>query len=279
MTGSEVNRPWLHVLSLGVIYFGLIVRTFHRYGDPLDRAWMRVVNEWMKDTLDPRQNPYSAAQQPSSGAFNASLQSATRDGVTSKFQHAYQTQAAAPLVRALAEEGSSAAPPGPLTKLSPSAPLTSRPSAFLKTPRPAASQPMIPFTVMQLGHRDIEARITGHANPTWSGAIDADDWTRFILVRFLDSRSQSCNPHRFSVRTSQVLGMNSFHSRDHKPALPAPTFPPTPYYHRLDVPIQRPIQSTLFAILLVSGTNFTSTPGIWRLLWWCSMIHRTLRSL
>jgi hypothetical protein len=41
-----------------------------------------------------------------------------------------------------------------------------------------------------------------------------------------------------------VLGMNSFHSRDHKPALPAPTFPPTPYYHRLDVPIQRPIQST-----------------------------------
>ncbi|KAJ7869191.1 hypothetical protein B0H14DRAFT_2503648 [Mycena olivaceomarginata] len=168
------------VFFLGVIYFGLIVRTFHRYGDPLDREWMRVVNEWMKDTLDPRQNPYSA-QQPSSGPFNRSFQSATRDGVTSKFRHAYQTQAAAPLVRALAEEGFPAAPPEPLTKLSPSAPLTSRPSAFLKTPHPAASQPVIPFIVMQLGHRHVEARITGHADPTWSGAIDADDWTRFIL--------------------------------------------------------------------------------------------------
>jgi hypothetical protein len=171
---------------LGVIYFGLIVGTFHRYGDPLDREWMWVINEWMKDTLDPRQNPYSA-QQPSSGPSNPSFQSATLDGVTLKFQHACQTQAAAPLVRALAEEGSPAAPPELLTKLSPSAPLTSRPSAFLKPPRPATSQPMIPFTVMQLGHRDVEARITGHADPTWSGAIDADDWTRFILVRFLDS--------------------------------------------------------------------------------------------
>ncbi|KAJ7869201.1 hypothetical protein B0H14DRAFT_2346259 [Mycena olivaceomarginata] len=174
------------VFFLGVIYFGLIVGTFHRYGDPLDREWMRVVNEWMKDASDPHQNPYSA-QQPSSGPFNPSFQSATRDGVTSKYQHSDQTQAAAPLVRALAEEGSPAAPPEPLTKLSPSTPLTSRPSAFFKTPRPAISQPIIPFTVMKLGHPDVEARIAGHKDPTWSGAIAADDWSRFMLVRFPDS--------------------------------------------------------------------------------------------
>ncbi|KAJ7359090.1 hypothetical protein DFH08DRAFT_686293 [Mycena albidolilacea] len=175
------------VFFLGVIYFGLIVGTFHRYGDPLDREWMRVVNEWMKDTLDPHQNPYNA-QQPSSGPFNPPFHSATRDGVTSKYQQAYQTQlqqmAGTPW--GLAEKGSSA-PLEPLTKLSPTPPLTSRPSAFFKTPRPAASQPILPFTVMELGHPDVEARIAGHKDPTWSGAIAADDWSRFILVRFPDS--------------------------------------------------------------------------------------------
>ncbi|KAJ7780161.1 hypothetical protein DFH07DRAFT_698018, partial [Mycena maculata] len=33
------------VFFLGLIYFVLIVRTFHRYGNPLDREWMHMVNE------------------------------------------------------------------------------------------------------------------------------------------------------------------------------------------------------------------------------------------
>ncbi|KAF7345444.1 hypothetical protein MVEN_01562500 [Mycena venus] len=52
------------VFSLGVIYFGLIVRTFHRYGDPLDREWMRTVNEWTKDALNTYQNEYKPFTEP-----------------------------------------------------------------------------------------------------------------------------------------------------------------------------------------------------------------------
>ncbi|KAJ7173467.1 hypothetical protein C8R46DRAFT_892782 [Mycena filopes] len=48
------------VFVLGIIYFVLIVRTFHRYGDPLDREWRRRVDEWTKE-MDPY--PYYQQQQ------------------------------------------------------------------------------------------------------------------------------------------------------------------------------------------------------------------------
>ncbi|KAF7309435.1 hypothetical protein MIND_00314300 [Mycena indigotica] len=34
------------VFALGLLYFCMIVREFHKFGDPLDREWTRVVNEW-----------------------------------------------------------------------------------------------------------------------------------------------------------------------------------------------------------------------------------------
>ncbi|KAF7317689.1 hypothetical protein MKEN_00856600 [Mycena kentingensis (nom. inval.)] len=37
------------VFALGVIYFGLIVREFNRYGEPLDREWMLAVKAWRNE--------------------------------------------------------------------------------------------------------------------------------------------------------------------------------------------------------------------------------------
>ncbi|KAJ6472660.1 hypothetical protein DFH09DRAFT_953981 [Mycena vulgaris] len=37
------------VFSLALMYFVLIVKTFHRYGDALDEEWMRTVRGWVKE--------------------------------------------------------------------------------------------------------------------------------------------------------------------------------------------------------------------------------------
>ncbi|KAF7317680.1 hypothetical protein MKEN_00855700 [Mycena kentingensis (nom. inval.)] len=50
------------VFALGLLYFTLIVREFHRYGDPLDRAWKRAVGEWANSY--PTQQPAAWSYQP-----------------------------------------------------------------------------------------------------------------------------------------------------------------------------------------------------------------------
>ncbi|KAF7345430.1 hypothetical protein MVEN_01561000 [Mycena venus] len=135
------------VFSLGVIYFGLIVRTFHRYGDPLDREWMRTVNEWTKEALNPYQNEYRRPTEP-------------------------------PVVPLVPPGVIDPTVPKNFQKLPPSNPLTSRPSAFFKTPGPICARPAEPFTILQLGS-DVEAR--PFVDPMWAGVITVDDYDRFML--------------------------------------------------------------------------------------------------
>ncbi|KAJ7065400.1 hypothetical protein C8F01DRAFT_744447 [Mycena amicta] len=45
------------VLAVGLVYFVLIVREFHRYGDPLDQAWLRAVNQWAIEYPYPAPQP------------------------------------------------------------------------------------------------------------------------------------------------------------------------------------------------------------------------------
>ncbi|KAJ7832002.1 hypothetical protein B0H13DRAFT_243382 [Mycena leptocephala] len=44
------------VLALALVYFALIVKTFHRYGDALDHEWVRTVNEWAKEGAGAQRN-------------------------------------------------------------------------------------------------------------------------------------------------------------------------------------------------------------------------------
>jgi hypothetical protein len=41
---------------LALVYFALIVKTFHRYGDALDHEWVRTVNEWAKEGAGAQRN-------------------------------------------------------------------------------------------------------------------------------------------------------------------------------------------------------------------------------
>ena len=52
MSPSEARVPRVIVsvvLSLGLIYFGLIASTLRRYGDMMDQAWQRRIMGWMSD--------------------------------------------------------------------------------------------------------------------------------------------------------------------------------------------------------------------------------------
>jgi len=52
MSPSEARIPRIIVsvvLSLGLIYFGLIASTLRRYGDMMDQAWQRRIMGWMSD--------------------------------------------------------------------------------------------------------------------------------------------------------------------------------------------------------------------------------------
>ncbi|KAK7031663.1 hypothetical protein R3P38DRAFT_2522605 [Favolaschia claudopus] len=163
------------VFALGIIYFVLIVRTFHRYGDPLDREWMRTVNEWTTEAI---RGQASFVPSPSSSSyvrlsekpdqFNASR------SVSAQSRGAYATPLAA-LARAESR------PPDNFEKLAPSVPLTSHPSAFFRAPESACALPISSSTVMQLGPSEVEARSAAYADPQWSRAVTPDDWSRFIL--------------------------------------------------------------------------------------------------
>ncbi|KAF8211143.1 hypothetical protein K438DRAFT_1569898 [Mycena galopus ATCC 62051] len=161
------------VFALGVIYFVLIVRTFHRYGDPLDREWMRAVNEWTKEAYPGSQNPHSAPQ-PASGPPHPSARLSLRS-IPPEMQFR-------PPVVPPSEEDTSWIQN--FAKIPLSNPVTSRPSAFFKTPHPASSPPAEPVTIMQLSHSDVEARIAAYGDPKWADAVTASDWHRFMTVRF-----------------------------------------------------------------------------------------------
>ncbi|KAK7031649.1 hypothetical protein R3P38DRAFT_2522284 [Favolaschia claudopus] len=160
------------VFALGVIYFVLIVRTFHRYGDPLDREWTRTLNEWTREALTtpdfqkvgvrslPRNSP-----SPSDGPQ-------PRQSSSFSSQQSYYTPSPA---------NPPHEPPHYSKKLASSIPLTSPPSAFFRPPDAICSQSVAPSTVMQLRQHDVATLTTGHTNPQWADAITSDDFDRFIL--------------------------------------------------------------------------------------------------
>jgi hypothetical protein len=170
------------VFSLGMIYFILIVRTFHRYGDPLDREWMRTVNQWTKEAMEyPYQNQPNRPVYPSPSWVRRSISpQKPRSSTPRSSRHPSPTRVVVPS-SFLAGDG--------FTKVPPSHPLTTRPSAFFNTPRPSStspepSLPIDPVTVMQLGYPDVQARTTAYANLGSAQAVTASDWSRFLLVRF-----------------------------------------------------------------------------------------------
>jgi len=81
------------VLSLGLIYFLLIVSTFRRYGDIMDRAWQQRVFGWAQEKLGfqyaPQPRPYSPVY--SSYADRPQPYQPTTEYTTSFAQHPVQT--------------------------------------------------------------------------------------------------------------------------------------------------------------------------------------------
>ena len=37
------------VLALGLLYMALVLKTFRHYGEPMDRAWKRRIDDWMQE--------------------------------------------------------------------------------------------------------------------------------------------------------------------------------------------------------------------------------------
>ncbi|KAJ7036527.1 hypothetical protein C8F04DRAFT_953769 [Mycena alexandri] len=147
------------VFSLGIIYFGLIVRTFHRYGDPLDREWMRRVNEWTKEAASYWNQPDT---KPAYSSW-VNLPSPTSRNISS---------ARVPLPPPFAEET--------FSRLLPSRPLTTHPSGFFKAGDRLFS-PLEPVTIMQLGNPDVHAP-----------QVAVNDLKRFMLVGFPDILVADC---------------------------------------------------------------------------------------
>ncbi|KAJ7708999.1 hypothetical protein B0H17DRAFT_916919 [Mycena rosella] len=171
------------VFSLGLIYFALIVRTFHRYGDPLDREWMRTVNEWTNQTS---YMPYPSQPLPPTFDRKVSVppsRSSTRHSDSAVIGRSVSPTSALHPVQI--EIPVSVLAMNDLTRLQPAVPLTTRPSAFFK-PLGGRTRSLLksePVTIMQLGP-DVKAQPMGYANPMWANAIQPDDWSRFMLVRF-----------------------------------------------------------------------------------------------
>ncbi|KAJ7159052.1 hypothetical protein C8R43DRAFT_1064339 [Mycena crocata] len=66
------------VFSLALVYFTLIVKTFHRYGDALDQEWLRTVNGWVAEhqniTPTPRFLPRGVAGMYRPSDYESSLE-------------------------------------------------------------------------------------------------------------------------------------------------------------------------------------------------------------
>ncbi|KAJ6616988.1 hypothetical protein B0H10DRAFT_2218972 [Mycena sp. CBHHK59/15] len=119
------------VFSFGLIYFALIVKTFSRYGDALDRDWTRTVNEWA------REGSVMAPQWSQPAPVPIVVPSLRSN--TSSSDHKCHLSPIPSLVPSF-------------SKLEPSPPLTTRPSIFFKPPSvPQRFTPFEPITIMQLG--------------------------------------------------------------------------------------------------------------------------------
>jgi hypothetical protein len=165
------------VFSVGLIYFALIVKTFHRYGDPLDREWMRRVKQWTMEGLTQApyvQAPYVQAPygpQPPFGPYNT-------------FDYKAQDIPVPQHNTRLSHIATPGTEPGFFRIIWPITPLTTRPSAFFKPPMAYESEsfpPLDPITVMQLRDPAPEFRKTDPS--IWQHAVGAPEWDRFVLVR------------------------------------------------------------------------------------------------
>ncbi|KAK7031646.1 hypothetical protein R3P38DRAFT_2924949, partial [Favolaschia claudopus] len=162
------------VFILGVIYFALIVNTFHRYGDPLDREWTRTVNEWTNEALDTSNYPKRVAT-----SLYGDIQRGPPHSDSRRSSFADRRR------RHLRVEPLLSKPTPPFLpdseKVAPSVPLTSRPSAFFKTPKVPCVQSIPPTTIVHLGQSDVVARTAAYTDPRWADAVTADDLGRFVL--------------------------------------------------------------------------------------------------
>ncbi|KAJ7095490.1 hypothetical protein C8R43DRAFT_907910, partial [Mycena crocata] len=177
------------VFSLGILYFILIVREFHRYGDPLDREWMRTVNEWSREFAYVPVKPPSRRSPTPRNAFDQKVHIAATPPITRSKSpsRSHTPEIHRPSIQVEIPLSFLA---GGFTRLQPSSPLTTHPSAFFKdTPesRAALVKPDSPVEVMRLGYPDVEARKYAYADPMWAHAIEADDWGRFTLVRLINA--------------------------------------------------------------------------------------------
>ncbi|KAJ7609062.1 hypothetical protein FB45DRAFT_945265 [Roridomyces roridus] len=167
------------VFSLGLIYFVLIVQTFHRYGDPLDREWMRRVNEWSREVWatpyvygqtappppppPPMQPVYVQSQvvrvppSPSS-----SRQSFVPRSVTPEMGHRDRTRS----VPVEPTDAPRMPQPPPVPPQS-SVPASQQPSGDEE-----------PFNLMRLGYNDVEASLL---TPPWVETVDTEDLRRFVV--------------------------------------------------------------------------------------------------
>jgi hypothetical protein len=155
------------VFSLGLVYFALIMKTFHRYGDPLDREWMRKVKEWTKE-----------------GSIRALYGNMPHLSPRRPLSPLRPSDYKPPVIPLPAHSPTHEGEPG-FIKIRPSPPLTALPSAFLEPlnnyePRPFP--PLNPIRMMKLGQPGTEARMTGHL--MGQHPIQAQDWDRFVLVRY-----------------------------------------------------------------------------------------------
>ncbi|KAF7371078.1 hypothetical protein MSAN_00742300 [Mycena sanguinolenta] len=165
------------VFALGVVYFVLVVGTFHRWGDPLDREWMRTVDEWMKEVASyPPQpeNLYDSRMPPDNFLPIPPLPRPITPDSWYRYPGAGGNGDDSLIHRF-----------GKLPASDP--PLTSHPSAFFNAPQsqslPASAVPVESMTIIELGdpESDVKGRTGAYADPRWTNTISAPDWHRFMM--------------------------------------------------------------------------------------------------
>ncbi|KAJ7605310.1 hypothetical protein FB45DRAFT_849141 [Roridomyces roridus] len=169
------------VFSLGLIYFMLIVRTFHRYGDLLDREWMRRVNEWSKEVWSapqarPVPTPYPLPPDlpPRKLVPRSPLIKPKKRTVLSPDDGKPIPVEVLPEIK---EEQK-------FDKVPDFVPLTSPPPEFFKPFGPVLHPSGLggeSHRVMQLGYHDVEARQSSGEPPSWAQTIEWGDLNRFAV--------------------------------------------------------------------------------------------------
>ncbi|KAJ7605342.1 hypothetical protein FB45DRAFT_1144654 [Roridomyces roridus] len=172
------------VFSLGLVYFVLIVETFHRYGDPLDREWMRRVNEWSREVWatpyvygqtappppppPPMQPVYVQSQvvrvPPSPSSSRPSF---VPRSVTPETGHRDRPRSV------FVEPTDAPSMPHPRMPQPPPVPPQ---SSFPASQQPSGDEG--PFNLMRLGYNDVEASLL---TPPWVETVDTEDLRRFVV--------------------------------------------------------------------------------------------------